>query len=312
MENGLVSVIISAYNHENYIKETIESVINQTYKKIELLVVDDGSTDQTWQKLLELRSKCESRFLRVVLERHTNVGICQTLNKLIRLARGEYCYFLDSDDVSKKNAIEKEVMHFIENEECVLAVGCNEIINSKSEKVGWDEKRNCVSLERAKYATFDSFLEYKSNVNFSSDEFGSYRTLVLGNYIPNGFLVKTEKLLSIGDFSDEAPLEDWYLMLQLSKLGKFGYIPDVLHAYRWHETNTIKNTFKMESHAYKTWLFEKKLVHQSEDANLIKIFNRRSLFRKEKVNIFGKVIVYKEVLPTKLKIILEINRSNNN
>ena len=52
MDKSLVSVIISAYNHENYVQDTIKSIINQTYQNIELLVIDDGSTDSTWQKFV--------------------------------------------------------------------------------------------------------------------------------------------------------------------------------------------------------------------------------------------------------------------
>ena len=60
----LVSVVIPAYNHEKYIQTTIESVIAQTYKNIELLILDDGSSDNTWNKIQEMREKCERRFVR--------------------------------------------------------------------------------------------------------------------------------------------------------------------------------------------------------------------------------------------------------
>ena len=65
----LVSIVIPAYNHEKYIKETIKSLINQTYKNLELIVIDDGSTDSTFEKLQELKQECEERFVRVVFQK---------------------------------------------------------------------------------------------------------------------------------------------------------------------------------------------------------------------------------------------------
>ena len=62
--NPLVSVIIPAYNHEKYIKKAIESIINQTYENIELIIVDDGSDDFTWNKIQEMKPLCEKRFRR--------------------------------------------------------------------------------------------------------------------------------------------------------------------------------------------------------------------------------------------------------
>ena len=65
MSKTLVSVIIPAYNHEKYVQETIKSIINQTYQNIELIVIDDGSKDSTWQKILEMKDKCGRRFEKV-------------------------------------------------------------------------------------------------------------------------------------------------------------------------------------------------------------------------------------------------------
>ena len=72
MENPLVSVIIPVYNHEKYVQETIKSIINQTYKNIELLMLDDGSKDNSFAKTLELKEECEKRFVRVIMERNWN------------------------------------------------------------------------------------------------------------------------------------------------------------------------------------------------------------------------------------------------
>ena len=65
--SDLISVIIPAYNHERYVEECIRSIMAQTYRNIELIVIDDGSTDGTFAKLQELKPECEKRFVRVVM-----------------------------------------------------------------------------------------------------------------------------------------------------------------------------------------------------------------------------------------------------
>src|SRR5574344_1018426 len=128
--NPLVSVVIPAYNHEKYVKEAIYSIINQTYEKIELIIVDDGSKDSTWEKINELKEDCLKRFRNVIFESQENKGSCDTLNHLLDLAKGEYIYLIASDDIAKPNAIEKEVEFLINNADYALCVGDNEIIDS--------------------------------------------------------------------------------------------------------------------------------------------------------------------------------------
>ena len=78
--DDLISVIISAYNHEKNIEECIRSIMAQTYQNIELLIIDDGSKDGTFVKMRELKPECEKRFVRVVLETQENHGVYYTGN----------------------------------------------------------------------------------------------------------------------------------------------------------------------------------------------------------------------------------------
>ena len=72
--NPLVSVLIPAYNHEKYVQDAIKSIMEQTYQNIELIVIDDGSKDSTWQKIQDMKSECEKRFTRVHFETKQNEG----------------------------------------------------------------------------------------------------------------------------------------------------------------------------------------------------------------------------------------------
>ena len=96
MENGLVSVIMPSWNTGKFIAESIQSVINQTYKNWELIIVDDCSTDNTDEivgKFIDIRIK--------YLKNEKNSGAALTRNRALREAKGEWIAFLDSDDLWK-------------------------------------------------------------------------------------------------------------------------------------------------------------------------------------------------------------------
>ena len=240
MNDDLISVIISAYNHEKYIEECIRSIMAQTYQNIELIVIDDGSKDDTFKKLLELKPECEKRFVRVVMETQENSGTCVTLNQLLDKTNGKYIYSLASDDTAKPTAIEKLHAFLAEKPDYVLAVGDDEIINGDSERVYWGKDRKIVPENEALYRTFGEDLHLNEPDNKHPD-FGSYEDLLKSNYLPNGYLVQRSAYFEAGKYNPNVLLEDWYMNLQLSKQGKFKYIPEILFSYRWHGKNTISS-----------------------------------------------------------------------
>ncbi len=293
----LVSVIIPAYNHENYIQETINSIINQTYQNIELIIIDDGSVDLTWQKMQEMKEECKKRFQRVIFKSKENEGINLTLNKLLNEAQGEYVYFIASDDLAKPNAIEKQVTFLEENSKYSLVVGDNEIIDENGSVCYWDKNRNNVySKKEAKFLTFGGFLQHKKKFKFTSDKFGNYETIYPGNYIPNGYLIKKTIFNIIGNFTTEAPLEDYWLMLQVSKYSKMKYIDEVLFSYRWHEVNTIKKTQTMTLYADKTKEYEFKILQNLDKENIIidckKILKRGVMAKKQGIPFLFEICTY--------------------
>ena len=254
--NPLVSVIIPVYNHENYIQAAIKSIINQTYQNIELIVINDGSKDSSYQKMIELKEECEKRFSNVIMETKENEGTCKTYNKLISKSNGKYIYLIASDDISKPQAIEKEVEFLENNSDFVLAVGNNEVI---------DKDGNLKQKE-----TSTDIMSKIKKINFNSEDFGTYSTLFfVGNYIPNGYLVKADLLKEKVHFTPEAPLEDWYEMLQLSKYGKFKYIDEILFSYRVHGENTFTQAKKMRKMARQTFNYEINLLKKLDLSNCL-------------------------------------------
>lgn len=102
--NPLVSVIVASYNHERYIEKCINSLFKQTYKNIEILVIDDCSSDSTWEKLNKFNDS------RLSIQRNkNNLGTVSTINKLIEKSKGEYIAFIGSDDYWKEDKLSKQV-----------------------------------------------------------------------------------------------------------------------------------------------------------------------------------------------------------
>lgn len=82
-QKPLVSVVIPCYNHENYVQECIKSAIEQDYENIELIIIDDGSKDESVNKIQELVPGCEKRFCRFEFRTRPNKGLCKTLNEAL-------------------------------------------------------------------------------------------------------------------------------------------------------------------------------------------------------------------------------------
>ena len=116
----LVSVVIPVYNAENLISLCLDSVLNQTYKNIEIIVVNDGSTDSTSDVLNEYQ--CKSNNINLQIIHQINSGPSVARNVGIRLARGQYIAFLDSDDIWRTDKIEKQ-MEFLSKNPRVVILG---------------------------------------------------------------------------------------------------------------------------------------------------------------------------------------------
>lgn len=130
-ECNLVSVIIPAYNAEKYIEETVFSVLNQTHKELDLIIVNDGSKDNTLAKLNQLKEKDS----RITVINKQNSGVCDSRNIGSEKAKGKFITFLDADDVWELTFIE-ESLNVFNSDSNIKAVYCKvQLINEKSEKI---------------------------------------------------------------------------------------------------------------------------------------------------------------------------------
>ena len=201
-----VSIIIPAYNKAELTVKTVKSVLNQTYPHTEIIVVDDGSVDQTQEYLSEFKNRIQYVY-------QTNGGACSARNLGIRLAQGELIGFLDCDDLYLENKVELCVdflkqnpdygfihtaAHFIDKEEKIVGF----YSHPKSRKQGWIADR-----------------------------------LILGNYICNSTgIVRKSCLQEVGFFDESIFMPaDWDLWLRLAEKFKVGYINEPLTQYRTTE-----------------------------------------------------------------------------
>lgn len=238
MTKALISVLVPAFNHERYIEECINSIVNQTYAELELLISDDGSVDSTLMKVKELRKRFTHRFKNIVIDHHSNIGVAESLNLLIKQSSGDYFFIIASDDVIKAHTIERLHSFLSDHKDYVLAVGDNELIDCESNRIYWDRFREPVDKKHSLFQTLgQSIGAQRADKN---ECFGKYEELLKSNHIPNGYLVRASTIKDIGGYGSLCP-EDWNLHLQLSKRGRFKYFNEVLFSYRWHDTNTVRS-----------------------------------------------------------------------
>lgn len=144
--NTLVSYILLSYNHRDYVRQAVESIVNQDYSPIELIVVDDGSTDGSLKILRELQ-----RAHGFTLIEKANGGIVSSVNISVPLAKGEYVVLHASDDISHPNRTAEQVAALMKNPEVGFTVGGIRKINGNGDVLeGWSE----AEIKRYRFSDF--------------------------------------------------------------------------------------------------------------------------------------------------------------
>ena len=206
-----VSVIIPVYNGAKFIKDAIESVLAQTYKDYEIIVVNDGSTDNTEEVL---RPYIEKGLIRYFYQE--NQGSANARNKAIAEAKGEYIAWLDQDDVWLPHRLEKTVK-VMEKDKGVVVVG------------GW-------------FLDIDEDGRPKGCNWFINPGVVNNR-LKDGNAVASSSsLIRRSVIIENDEWFDQSfwPRDDYHMWVRLAKYGKVVVIPDILYLYRHHENQNIR------------------------------------------------------------------------
>lgn len=214
---ALVSVIIASYNHAPYIESCIESVMAQTYPHIELLVVDDGSSDDSVARIRRLQQRHGFDF-----QVQANQGLTRTLNAAIARAKGSFIAPFGSDDIMLPDRIATQVAYMADKPEVGICAGNIELIDGSGRPLPEKKQHRDTPFRRMDFE--DVFLQRKP-------------------YPPAPTLLfRREALEKVGGFDTDIKLED--LMIEL-KITRAGYYIDGLNQvfarYRKHDTNSYKN-----------------------------------------------------------------------
>lgn len=213
----LITIIVPAYNHDKYIEKCIDSIIEQTYQNIEIIIINDGSTDKTIDKIGSY-----AHHEKVVVINQNNKGLCKTLNIGLSLAKGDYISILASDDYLITNKLEKQVAFLENNEEYGMCCAKAYEVDNTGKKLG-----------------------VVGSVADASEL--SFRNLLEGNKIAAlTVLIKSSVLKEIGGFDESLYMEDWDMWLRISHKYKIGFLNEFVAYYRSHETNISSKVNLME------------------------------------------------------------------
>jgi glycosyltransferase involved in cell wall biosynthesis len=191
----VVSIVVPTCNRAKLLQKTINSVLTQTYKEWELIVIDDISTDGTDLVMKEYEEK-DKRIKYYKLEPDNILGIPKYLNYGISLAKGKYISRLDDDDYWIDNDVLKIQVNFLDNNpEYVVVGGAAIIVNEKG----------------------DHLYKYKK---YETDEEIRKNALVANPLVHTTALIRKEALEKIGNYSNIVYAEDWDLWLKLGLVGK--------------------------------------------------------------------------------------------
>ncbi|MBU1105381.1 MAG: glycosyltransferase [Candidatus Riflebacteria bacterium] len=231
----LVSVIIPCYNHEKYISQAVDSVLNQSYKNIELIVVDDGSKDESPHIIEALSIKHGFTFIN-----QENIGICKTLNKAIRRSKGEYVAILASDDYWHLEKVEKQVKCLKQNPNSQF---------SFTQAIEFDDSNNARHIRVFPAKPLSGKVLNK---------------VFLRQHVPAGSILFSRKLYDkIAGFDENLKEEDWDFVIRCASETEFSVVKEPLFYYRSHSANIMKTRNRSE-------IFRQKALILSKNYHLVR------------------------------------------
>ena len=284
--NKKVSIVVPIYNVEKYLDKCINSLVNQTYQDIEILLIDDGSTDKSG-KIAEDWAKKDSR---TNVYHKTNGGLSDARNYGIKKASGSYICFIDSDDWVEKNYIERLLLKIYEND-CDISI-CNPIYDFENGVSKIKQKKN-----------------NKSNYIMNSEE----AILELNNFryfdMSACFKLFKKELFNNIKFPKEKYCEDFYIMFKLfDKANKIVYFNEYLYHYMQrkgsisHNNNNLRYDFIYA--AYQQMIFVEKKYPRLK--NIV-----RSAYVSSILTIYNKSIENKVLLSADIKEKFDTEVKNN-
>tara|TARA_B100001093_G_scaffold96961_1_gene88918 strand:- start:1111 stop:1962 length:852 start_codon:yes stop_codon:yes gene_type:complete len=225
----LVSILVPAYNHEDYVSTALNSILSNSYVNKELVIINDGSTDETPSIIVEwVKKNCNK--IDVIYKSRENFGVVKTLNELISLSNGKYIYILASDDCLLDGGIEIMVSYLQNNKKKMAVIGDSALINKESK----------IIFKSTLKEYFDARVEkYQSDENLRTE-------IILRWSVAGSVFLARKKLYSFPEFSynDKLQQEDWDMYLKLVSKNYLGFVKFCVSKYRIHEENISRVNHK--------------------------------------------------------------------
>lgn len=215
-----ISVVTASYNYQDYIKETIQSVLDQTYKDWEFIIVDDCSTDNSVEVI---KSYKDDRIKLFVNEK--NLGLKETLKFGIKQASGDWVAILESDDILKQDYLEKKYEVIKRNPNVAVIFNDVELFGDENRVKNTTptiiETSNLLQNKIYPCNIFDDLVDFNSVLTFSA------------------VMLNRQKFLECNLNAPMDKLFDWWLFLHLARKYDFYYIPEKLTKWRLHSGSYI-------------------------------------------------------------------------
>lgn len=216
----LVSVIMGIYNCEETLREAVECIVNQTYPYWELIMCDDGSTDDTYSIAEELRDKYKDRI--ILLKNKSNKGLNHTLNKCLKMSKGEYIARMDGDDLCSPERFYEELKVFSEEPEISIV---------STDMEFFDDSGTFGIISNPDYPKKEDFLKGTP-------------------FCHAPCMVKREAYISVGGYTEDKRLlrvEDYHLWV---KMYAAGYIGKNIHK-SLYQMRDDQNAYKRRKYKYR-------------------------------------------------------------
>ena len=290
----LVSVIIPIYNHEKFLKERIDSVLNQTFQDFELIILDDLSPDNS-QEIIE-SYRAHPKVSQIIYnEKNSGSTFFQWNKAVLSIAKGEFIWIAESDDVADPKFLETLVPMLQQNSEVVLAYSQSAKMDSEGKITGsWSEWTQ--DLVEGNYFN-DSF---QMNGQEYIEKF-----LIHKNTIPNAsaVLFRRKTYAEIGGaVVDMKTNGDWGLWFKMLMEGDINYSSKIMNNFRYHGTSVIalasqksQNKFLTKSNLITSDIamranFQKYLVNNFENKHYIYISNKKLIIKLKLKLIITRIL----------------------
>lgn len=273
----LVSVVIPAYNHESYVQKSLDSVAEQDYPNKEIIVINDGSMDET---MLKIETWIQyNKFTQITFKNQSNAGIATTLNRLLELASGEYIALASSDDYLLPRSLSKRIERLQKVNKKAIFGDCI-VINE-------NEKKIHNSVISGLYDGNKKLLKSEKHL----------KSQILRKFSVAGpaILFHRSILSSEENFDPNLLVEDWDFCLKLAVKHELAFVDYPVGAYRLHKSNTInRENSVLDGLSYEEKIYNKYKNHfVGEDLKFINRRLREISFKRFKIKIrtrSGKIL----------------------